>query len=306
MEQSLLTQGIPCQLGKGRALLDDPVIGQLVSSLRIVLSPDSQLDIEALARSVLPEQLLLRLEAQAGVPLLERITAYARAHRDVEAKSCWRLIYQVENLRRMRGVHQALPDLIDGILALGVGRYVNPLERILDRLVDPQTNPLAVELSGAMARTLRSGGRIMVAPAHGLEIPVTLMLRRTLPDGTVRYLRGNQPTPGDLVVALSEAPPSCPATVMSVNHRAGLRTTIVFKALQLLEAQAAKRLLDEYGRLRHRDHGQGHRRVRGGRAGSGARAKRPQRWPVPHAHSVRSADFSRRRGGSRLRGRRPT
>ncbi len=246
MEQALLAQGIPCRLGKGRALLDDPVIGQLVSSLRIVLSPDSQLDIEGLARRVLPEQLLLRLEAQAGVPLLERIIAYARAHRDVEARSCWRLIYQIENLKRMCGVHQALPDLIDGILALGVGRYVNPLERLLDRLVDPKTNPLAVELSDVMARTLKSGGRILVAQARGLEIPVTLMLRRALPGGKVGYLRGCQPTEDDLVVALSGPPDSSPATVVLVDHRAGLRTTTVFKALQLLDAQSAKRLLDEY------------------------------------------------------------
>jgi ATP-dependent DNA helicase UvrD/PcrA len=246
MEQALLAQGIPCQLGKGRALIDDPVIGQLVSSLRIAVSPDSQLDIEGLARSVLPEQLLIRFDAQVGVPLLERITAYARAHRDVEAKSCWRLIYQIENLKRLRGVHHSLLDLVDGILALGIGRYVNPLERLLDRLTDPEANLQAVELSDAIARTRQSGGRILVAPAHGLEIPVTLILRQALADRTVRYLRGCEPAPEDVVLAMGETPNSEPAVVVSVEHRDELRTTTVFKALQLLEARATKRLLDEY------------------------------------------------------------
>ncbi|MGH3525143.1 MAG: 3'-5' exonuclease, partial [Mycobacterium sp.] len=246
MEQTLLAHGIPCQLAKGRALIDDPVIGQLVSSLRIALSPDSELEIEALAKAVLPEPLLLRLDAQAGVTLLDRVNAYARTHSDVDAKSCWRLIYQVENLKGLRGVHHSLPDLVDGILALGVGRHVNPLERLLDRLVDPQTSPRVVGLADLIARTHRLGGRILVAPAHGLEIPITLMLRRALPDLAARYLRGSEPASGDVILGLSEMPPSGAGTVVRVDDRDGLRTTTVFKALQMLEARSTKRLLNEY------------------------------------------------------------
>src|SRR5262249_33584454 len=52
IEQALLSRGIACRLGKGRAMMDDPVIRQLITSLRVVLSPDSDLDVEALAHMV--------------------------------------------------------------------------------------------------------------------------------------------------------------------------------------------------------------------------------------------------------------
>src|SRR6185312_8531237 len=71
IEQALIARGVPCRLGKGHALLDDPVISQLITSLRIVLSPDSDLDMEALARKVLPEQMALQLQSQSGVTFLD-------------------------------------------------------------------------------------------------------------------------------------------------------------------------------------------------------------------------------------------
>jgi ATP-dependent DNA helicase UvrD/PcrA len=246
MEQALIARGIPCRMGRNRALVDDPVIRQLVTSLRIALSPDSDLDVEQLARSVLPEPILLRLENQAGGSLLDRLIAYARASPGSDAKVCWRLIYQVENLRRLRGVHRSLPDLVDGILALGVGHYANPLERQIDLLTDPRANASAVELAEALGKTLASGGRILLAPAGGLEVPIRLLLRRVLPMATIEYLRGNPPSMEDLVVALSDLTAAVTTPAVSLAIDRGLRSTTVFKALQILESREEKRLLDEY------------------------------------------------------------
>src|SRR5262249_7965107 len=48
-EEALVAAGVPCQLARGLALSDDRLIGQLLASLRVVLHPDSELQLEYLA-----------------------------------------------------------------------------------------------------------------------------------------------------------------------------------------------------------------------------------------------------------------
>ncbi len=63
-EEALLRAGLPCRLARGESLSDDPVIVQLLASLRVVANPQSDLHVENLAAKVLPEPLLLDVRAR--------------------------------------------------------------------------------------------------------------------------------------------------------------------------------------------------------------------------------------------------
>jgi DNA polymerase III epsilon subunit family exonuclease len=241
IEQGLLARGIPCRLGKGRAMMDDDVIRQLVTSLRIVLSPDSDLDVEALAHMVLPEQVLQRLGFEREGRFVDSLRAFAQANRS--AKECWRLLYQLENLTGLRASCQTLGELVRGVLSLGIGRYPNPLEKRFEKLSDPQDLPLARELSDAIAETISADGRVLVSAAQGLEVVAALMLRKALPRVEIGYARDETPRPADLVIDLAG---TSPARSVSLVNADGLRVTTLFKALQLVEARNDRKLLDEY------------------------------------------------------------
>ena len=239
IEQALLAHGIPCRLGKGRAMMDDPVIRQLITSLRIVLSPDSDLDVEALAHMVLPEQVLQRPGFRGEGRFMDSLRAFAHANRG--AKECWRLLYQIENLTGLRASCQTLGDLVRGVLSLGIGRYPNPLEKRFEQLTDPRELPLPRTLSDAIAETMAADGRILVGAAGGLEVVVALMLRKALPMAEIAYAREETARASDLVLDLAGT-----AGTVSLADAEGLRTTAVFKALQLVEARGYRKLLGEY------------------------------------------------------------
>ena len=245
VEQALLARGVPCRLGKGRALLDDPVISQLVASLRIVLSPDSDLDAEALGRMVLPEEISIRLESQRGETFVDRLRAFANSNPAI-AKNCWRLLYQIENLKGLRTTRTSLGDLINAVLAQGIGRYMNPLERRLEHLTDPHENATAVELADAISSVVADRGRILVGVAGGLEVAIVLLLRRTLPQTKVGYARATEPSAYDLLIDLAGNSATTPARVVSLASTVGICGTAVFKALQVIEARTHRKLLEEY------------------------------------------------------------
>jgi len=227
LEQRFLRAGVPCRLAHGRAVADDEVIAHVTACVRLMLEPDDAAAQDALAGLVLPEQLLeqLRTEAMAG-GVVDSVRAYARKapRGDPDAKKAWRLVYQVENLAALRRSHTTLAGVVPALLVQRVGKYQNVLEERYQELIDPAQHPEASRLAERLAGALAADGRIWLAPARGVEVPLRGMLLATGYAGA-RYLdRDAQPQLADLQISPDDA------------GAGGLAVT-AFKALQLLHAR---------------------------------------------------------------------
>jgi DNA polymerase III epsilon subunit family exonuclease len=232
LEKAFLRAGIPCRLARGRALVDDEVVGQIIASLRIIRDPDDALALEALAERVLPPELMERVRAGApGRDLLDVVRRLARESHgsDPDTKKAWRFVFQVENLRALRQSHESLRALVDELLTQRIGPYRNPLEDHADELTDPAAHPGAA----ALADRLASGARVWIAPARGLEIALRGMLVGSGLVRAVAYLEADQvPAPEDVVLRADPADPG------------GIAVTL-FKALQLAHGRDFGELFPE-------------------------------------------------------------
>jgi len=219
IEGRLLRAGIPCRLARGRSLIEDEVIGYVISALRVVRNPDDPAAMHTFAKSVLSEHFLQEVEAALSENndflIAARALAERRPAKDPDTRKLWRLIYQLENLRTLPRSHGTLPAVIEEILSQTVGPYRNKLEERHDELTDPAAMPEAV----ALAEKMRNATEISFAPKGGVEIALRGMLAaagfRRLPS-----------TPTGIVIAAD--------------------ALTVFKALQLLDAEKIDTALDRY------------------------------------------------------------
>jgi len=174
LEGRLLRAGIPCRLARGRALIEDAVIGYVIAALRIVRMPEDTAALQAFARIVLSAHFLQEIEAALDDTKLFltslRELAARRPREDPDTKKLWRLIYQVENLRSLP--HTTLAAVIDEILSQTVGPYRNKLEERHEELTDPAEWP-AVALDATVP-------------------PGVLLLRSSDPLGTFKALQRAQ------------------------------------------------------------------------------------------------------------------
>jgi DNA polymerase III epsilon subunit family exonuclease len=190
LEGRLLRAGIPCRLARGRALIEDAVIGYVIAALRIVRMPDDPGALHAFAKIVLSEHFLQEVEAalEDTEPFLTsmRRLAARRPREDPDTKKLWRLIYQVENLRALPRAHPTLPAVIEEILSQTVGPYRNKLEERHDELTDPATWPeLQVDSvtipPGVMLLRARREGRDALGVFKALQLMHAHDLDTTLP-----------------------------------------------------------------------------------------------------------------------------
>jgi DNA polymerase III epsilon subunit family exonuclease len=235
LEQAFVRAGVPCRLARGRALTDDPVIGQVLASLRVIREDADPLAAEALAVRVFPEPLLERVRAAApagGGDFLMAVRDIARRAPpgDPDRRLAWRFVYQVENLRALARTHETLPALILEILGQRMGQWQNALEAAADDLADPAEDPGAVTLAAELERVSSSGRTVWIARGGGTEIGVRGLLVRSGLVPRVRYLlEGDRPGAGDLLLDASAG--------------GAIRA---FKALQLMQTSALTDPFPEY------------------------------------------------------------
>jgi DNA polymerase III epsilon subunit family exonuclease len=224
LERRFLEAGIPCRMARGRAITDDPVIGQVTASLRVIVDPEDPVALEALAAHVLPDALLERVRAASrrGEPFLDALRRVARdAHGDQDGRWLWRFIYQVENLRALVQGQESLLGLVTELLGERMGKYRNPLDEHLAELVDPAVTPGAAELVAALRTTREAEGTVWIEPWRGLEFGLRGLLVASEAVRAVRLLGpDDHPQPRDLVLRADEADP-------------GELVVRLFKALQL-------------------------------------------------------------------------
>jgi DNA polymerase III epsilon subunit family exonuclease len=221
LERRFLEAEIPCRMARGRAITDDPVIGQVTASLRVIADPEDPVALENLAAHVLPDPLLERVRAASrrGEPFLDALRRTAREARgDQDGRWLWRFIYQVENLRAVVQGQESLGGLVTELLGERMGKYKNPLDEQLGALVDPALSPGAAELMATLRATREAGGAVWIAPWGGLEIGLRGLLVASEAVGAVRVLgpddrpgsrdvvlRADDADPGELVVRLFKA-----------------------------------------------------------------------------------------------------
>lgn len=221
LEQAFVRAGIPCRLARGHSLTDDPVIAQVLASLRVIREDGDPLAAEALAVRVFPEQLLERIRATGGSDFLGSVREVARhsPQGDPDRRLAWRFIYQVENLRALARTHETLPGLILEILGSRMGQWRNTLEERAEDLTDPADDGDVVALAATLEDTIAREQTVWIPALGGAEIGVRGLLVRSEMVQRVRYLlRSDVPGPGDLVL-----------------HASPLQ---VFKALQLLQTRS--------------------------------------------------------------------
>ncbi len=175
LEGRLLRAGIPCRLARGRSLMEDAVIGYVMTALRVVRSPNDPAALHAFAQSVLSLHFLQEVEAAIGAgDFLVQVRALAqrRPRHDPDTKKLWRLIFQIENLRSLPHSHPTLAAVIEEILSQSVGPFKNVLEERHDELSDPAELPEARRV----AEQIEKAQDISFAPKGGVEIALRGML----------------------------------------------------------------------------------------------------------------------------------
>jgi DNA polymerase III epsilon subunit family exonuclease len=182
LEGRLLRAGIPCRLARGRSLIEDDVIGYVITALRVVRDPSDAIALEAFARRVLSEHFLQEVEAaleggrEGDFLTSVRTLARARPANDPDTKKLWRLVYQVENLGALRRAHTSVPALVEEILSQSIGPYRNALEEHHDELSDPAELPEAVRLAQRLEQAIAGEEPIAIEPQGGVEIALRGML----------------------------------------------------------------------------------------------------------------------------------
>lgn len=247
LEQTLVAAGIPCQLGKGRALVDDPAIAQVLSSLRLILDPNSELELERLARLVLPESLVAELMTTTGASLREKLRRRAGSKAGPEARHCWRLLYQVESLASLAQAGGDLTNLVDAVMSLGIGAYTSPFDDIANTLPDPAADSAACALADKLHAVAEKGGRILLGPADGLEIPLRYMLRKVLPNLCVECLRPDtRRLAGDVILNLATPMNASDSSTYDLSGNGKSPSLSLFAALQVIESRQFQKVFRDY------------------------------------------------------------
>ncbi len=227
LEGRLLRAGIPCRLARGRSLMEDSVIGYVMTALRVVRNPADPAALHAFAQSVLSQHFLQEVEAAIGSgDFLVNVRALAqrRPRHDPDTRKLWRLIFQIENLRSLPRSHATLSAVIDEILSQSVGPFKNVLEERHDELSDPATIPEAVELAAKIAHAISEDHDVVIDPAGGVEIALRGMLA---------------------AAGLRRLPSTATHDVRRTTHVTSDALT-VFKALQLLNSRDIGKPLERY------------------------------------------------------------
>jgi len=247
-ERELIKAGIGCQLAKGQALNDDPLIGRVLAALRVIAQPDSELNLEMLARKVFSDAVLTEVRRRPEFDLLSRFRGFADENTSAEAKDCWRFLYQVENLKSLGRSHASLSNLIAAIIAEGIGPYESALDACHEQLLDPENLLLAHHIGQHLRDVSQRRRALWITPLNGLEIPVRVMIQRVFPALVIHRYEGEaKPEREDLLLALSPVPAPPGVRMMVIPaYPQQMRMVLLFKALQLVESRQFRKSFADY------------------------------------------------------------
>lgn len=241
LETRLVEAGIPCQLATGRALSDDPVVGYLISALRVIDRPDDPVFIEQFAAVHLPKPLVASLRADAERNKVEfpewlrREGRRVRAHPDVDGKRVLRCLTDLANLPSLPDRFTSLPPLVEEMLSHRVGPYRTPLEEKYEEslLSDPLADPAAAALATQLAGARHGRKRVWLPRQGGAEIGIAGLLR----NAGITMLGYLDP----------ERKPGSEDVVITPESRGALSLAgTLFKALQCIEGRELRSSLTDF------------------------------------------------------------
>ena len=180
-EAQFLAEGIPCRMGQGHAMADDPVVRHVVAALRVIADPKDPIQQELFLHAVLPPPLFDRVQAKAQekrrsiLDHLER-TSHRTSKDDADGKKLRRSIVALRNLTALATRQDDVAGLVDEILSHGVGQYRTMLEDNHDVLSDPADNEEVQLLATRLADALDLGRTVWLPRMGGLEIAIKGML----------------------------------------------------------------------------------------------------------------------------------
>ncbi len=182
IEQALLRAGVPIRTARGRALMDDDLVAEVLGALSCIMAPDDPVPVDALARRVLPRHLMNEVEAEFGGPdrsVLAALRMYYRLKRgsDEDRGVARRFLHFVENLPALVRTQPTLGGLVEALLLQRPTRSPSLLMQRADELTDPLEFPGARELAADLARVRESRGTIHLPEAGGLHLALRGLLR---------------------------------------------------------------------------------------------------------------------------------
>ncbi len=208
IEGAFLSAGIPCRLAQGRALAEDPVVGYVLASLRVIADPEDDVAREHFLGVVLPSRMCDDARANAerkGITPLEELDrarwALPRDHAD--RRKIHRGFYALDNLAALGRRHTYLPSLVEEILSQRVGEYRTVLEEHYEELSDPAEHPEVAALADKLRTALDGRRPVWIPRCRGLEIALKGMLQRL---GVPQIQLGGARPPAAITMLPEDAP----------------------------------------------------------------------------------------------------
>lgn len=232
LETALLNAGIPCQLARGHALADDPVVGYVIAALKVIAHPDDEVLRNSLFRAVLPRTLYdaaLADSEKEKVDLRRHLGRLAAGlpRGDEGARQIRRALADLRNLAAIRHQHSSLSPLVHDLLSRRVGRVESVLNERHDDISDPADDEATRHLADTLRAARLAGAPVYLPAIGGAEAGVQGMLAGLGFDA----VRGDAAPPGAVVLAAGATP------------RFGFALG-VFKAVQMLEMESSSSFRD--------------------------------------------------------------
>ncbi len=246
LETALLTAGIPCRLNRGRSINDNPVVAQVVASMRLIIAPRSMIVFEVLANLVLTEQVVQLVAAGTGLDIEISFRNYVKNHSRIHSGDIRAFLCRADNIRSLGKTSLDLNELMDAILALGIGPRLSPFDDLLGKLDDPARNHEAQELYLKLKDAAEKNKSIFVKCNNSLEIMIHRILSSAIPHLTLLGSDSSEkPMSTDLTIEflIDSATPEEP---QAYPTEAQVKIINLFVALQLYSSRDRKAVFDEY------------------------------------------------------------
>ncbi len=174
-ESSFLTAGIPCRLANKRALAEDPVVCYVIAALRVIASPDDEIEKAGFLKIVLPKMLFESAQKKAQSENQSLVAYLERAVRELpkdeeDTRKIWRSLYALRNLAALGAHHTDIERLVEDLLSQRVGEYRTKLEEHHDELSDPGSDDDVVRLGEALSAASSSDRPVWIPKLGGAEL----------------------------------------------------------------------------------------------------------------------------------------
>ena len=170
LEQEFMKIGIPCQLVRGKSILENDEIERALLLLRLVYNPDDQLTLERFVKRELDDVAFAKLkeiQSQHEQTSFKSALAQFRKLDEVPEQSRAKANQIIGNIKNMidlkdAAVDRRLSSLMSEIMGCISGSRLSALTAVADQLRDPMEIPGMHEAAKVLSSAVSAGWRILV------------------------------------------------------------------------------------------------------------------------------------------------